>query len=86
MEVDVNCKSVVKIDVNSEEAFKLLAKTLHMDFILDENITDKLYVRDNGDGELSIYDTSKHHDELFDDRGELYNALMATARCIFVGI
>jgi len=81
MEVNVNCKSVMKIDIDSGEAFRLLVKTLHMDFILDDDYEYYTYSNDNGD--CSVYRMVNGHDETVDDRGDLYNALMETAKCIF---
>ena len=36
MEVNINTKAVCTIDIDSSEAFRILCKTLHMDFVLDE--------------------------------------------------
>lgn len=36
MEVNINTKAVCAIDIDSSEAFRILCKTLHMDFVLDE--------------------------------------------------
>jgi hypothetical protein len=84
MLVDVNCKSVVSIDIESGEAFKLLVKTLYMDFILDDS--REYYTRKGRFEELSVFTIVDGHDELYDDRGELYKALMNVAKCIFPNI
>lgn len=83
MEVDVNCKSVVKIDIDSGEAFRLLVKTLHMNCILDD---ENEYCTFDDGVEIGVYKLDHGHNKLVDDRGELYEALMATARCIFPNV
>jgi hypothetical protein len=84
MEVDVNVKSIVKIDMNCEEAFRLLVKTLNMDFILDD--LHDYYTHKNEYDELSVYEKVNGKEEEFDYRGDLYEALMETARCIFPNV
>ena len=86
MEVDLRCKSIVKVDIDTEESFRLLVRTLHMDFVIDEEYEDKFYTRKNNDGDICVYEKVNGHDELFDDRGELYEALISTAKCIFPNI
>ena len=80
MKLDVKCEAVVSIDISYGEAFKTLVKTLDMDFILKD---EDLRFYNNDDGELCIYKRVDGHDELYDDRGELYKALMQVANCIF---
>ena len=38
MEVNVNTKAICTIDIDSAEAFRILCETLHMCFVLDEDI------------------------------------------------
>ena len=83
MKVEVNCKSRMEIDIDCEEAFKLLVKTLHMDFILDEDYEDCFTVSTE-DG-THVYCTINGKDKEIDDRGELYRALTSVAKCIFTG-
>ena len=81
LNVDVNCKSVLNIDIDSGEAFRILVKTLHMNCILNED--HNYYTCKDSNDELHVYRMVNGHDELYDDRGELYEALINVANCIF---
>ena len=81
MVVDINTKAVCQIDIDSSEAFRILCKTLHMDFVLDEDI--KFFVRKNEYDENCVYVTRNGHDEEYDERGDLFVALRNVAVNMF---
>ena len=81
MEVDINTKAVCTIDIDSSEAFRILCKTLHMDFVLDEDID--FFVRKNDEEENCVYVIRNGHDELYDERGDLFVALRNVAVNMF---
>ena len=82
MLVDVNVKSMCQIDIDSDEAFRILCKTLHMDFVLDED-TDFLVMEDHYTGENAVYISRNGHEEIYDDRGSLFVDLRNLATDIF---
>lgn len=84
MQVDVNVKSVCSIDIQPEEAFRILCKTLDMSFVFDEDID--FFVRKNSDGENGVYVLKNGHDELYDDRGDLFVALRNVAVNLFPNV
>ena len=77
MVVCANIKSVCQIDIESDEAFRILCKTLDMDFVLDEDT--KFFVRKNEYDENCVYVMRNGHDEEYDDRGDLFIALRNVA-------
>ena len=81
MEVNINTKAVCTIDIDSSEAFRILCKTLHMDFVLDEE-TD-FFVRKNDEEENCVYVIRNGHDDLYDERGDLFVALRNVAVNMF---
>ena len=81
MRIDVTAKTTLPIYIESDEAFKILCKTLEMDCVLDED-TD-FFVGENSYGENCVYD---EHGELFDDRGDLFVALRNVAVNIFPNV
>ena len=81
MEVNINTKAVCTIDIDSSEAFRILCKTLHMDFVLDEDID--FFVRKNDEEENYVYVIRNGHDELYDERGDLFVALRNVAVNMF---
>lgn len=79
VEIDLSSiKSVMKVEIDSSEAFRLLCEALMMDFVL---IDDNFYTKSNERGELEVW----LGDKVIDDRGELYEALCSVARCMFPG-
>lgn len=74
----IDMESTVKSQINIDEigALKLLCKTLHMDFALDED-TD-YFVRKDENGENGVY-IKDGHDTKIDDRGDLFVALRSVA-------
>ena len=81
MLMNVNAKSVYQLDIESEEAFRILCKTLDMDFVLYEDID--FFVRESYQGDRRVYYIRDGHDEEYDDRGDLFIALRNVAVNIF---
>ena len=75
MIIDARVESVINIDIESDEAFRILCETLHMNCVLNEDIEFFVkkdeYYRKNG------------HDELYDYRGDLFIALRNVAVNMF---
>ena len=82
MLINVNTKSIVQVDIESEEAFRILCKTLGMDYILDMGYND-FFVRKNFYDETCVYCIVDGHDELYDERGDLFVALCNVAVNMF---
>lgn len=69
-------------EIKYPEAFHILAKSLHMDFVLEIE-TKNFEVRiDEKDDTKKIF----LNGEVYDDRGELFEALVVVAKCIFPGL
>lgn len=81
MVVDVKVKSISQLDIEPEEAFRILCKTLDMDFVLYEDID--FFVREDCYGDMCVYYIKDGHDEEYDDRGDLFVALRNVAVNIF---
>ena len=81
MIVDVATKAVCKIDIDSYEAFRILCKTLSMDFVLDEDT--KYFIKKNEWDENVVNYINNGHDERIDDRGNLFIALRNVAVNLF---
>lgn len=82
MIVDIETKAVCQVDIDAGEAFRILCKTLHMDFVLDED-TDFSVSLDFETGENVVYVSRDGHKELYDDRGNLFVALRNVAVNMF---
>jgi hypothetical protein len=65
------------ITISTEEAFRLLCKSLMMDFVLDEDI--EFFVRKNSDGNNYVYITHNGEERKYDDRGDLFVTLRNVA-------
>lgn len=77
MRVEAIKRENVDIEIDEIDAFKVLCKTLHMDFMLDDN--KHIYAaEDTNTGEIVVV----KDDKVIDDRGKLYIALCAVAECI----
>lgn len=81
MLIDVNTKMVYQIDIESEEAFKILCKTLNMNCVLNEDID--FFVRESCYGDRRVYYIKNGHDEEYDYRGDLFIALRNVAVNMF---
>ncbi len=80
MIVDAKATSVVSFDIDCDEAFRVLCKALNMEFVLNEDID--FYVHKDCYGDNCVY-YYNGHDELYDDRGDLFVALRNVAVNIF---
>lgn len=81
MIVDVKTKTVCQIDIDEDEAFEILCKTLYMEYVLDEDT--KFFVRKNEYDENCVYVMINGHDEEYDNRGDLFVALRNVAVNMF---
>lgn len=81
MLINVNAKMNCSIDIESGEAFEILCKTLHMDFVLDEE--KNFFVKRNSDDENCVYTLKGDQEEKYDDRGDLFIALRNVAVNMF---
>lgn len=74
MRIEAIKREDVEIEIDEIDAFKVLCKTLHMDFMLDDN--KHIYAtEDTNTGEIVVV----KDDKVIDDRGDLYIALCAVA-------
>lgn len=84
MIVDVTGKITHKIDIEPAEAFRILCRTLNMDFVLDEDT--RYYVVKECDGN-AVYKTNKEaRMQCVDDRGDLFVALRNVAVNMFPNV
>lgn len=81
MVIDVKAQSICQLDIDSEEAFRILCKTLNMEFVLYEDID--FFVREDCYGDRCVYYIKDGHDEEYDERGDLFVALRNVAVNIF---
>lgn len=84
MVIDVETKAVCQIDIDSHEAFRILCKTLHMEFVLDEDID--FFVGTDWYGNNGVYYRDNGHDGFYDERGDLFVALRNVAVNMFPNI
>ena len=82
--VDVKVNAVIPIDIDGEEAFRVLCKTLQMGFVLDED--KKFVVRRNRFGENGVYCMAGNQERLYDSRGDLFVALRNVAVQLFPNV
>lgn len=81
MKVDIRAQTVCTIDIDSAEAFRLLCKTLDMEFVYDSD--RDFFVRENYLGRNCVYFNRDGHDAIYDERGDLFVALRNVAVNIF---
>ena len=79
--VDVNVKTVMKVEIDAEEAFRILCKSLAMDFVLDED-TD-YQIRKDEYGKNGVYVPQYGLYYKLDSRGDLFVALRNVAVNMF---
>ena len=84
MIVDANVKTTMQIDIEPAEAFRILCKTLNMDFVLDEDT--HYYVIEERTGNVVYKTTKEARVECVDDRGDLFVALRNVAVNIFPNV
>ena len=77
----IDVKTTKKIDIDEYEAFRILCKTLDMSFVLNEDID--FFVRKDDCGYNCVYYIKDGHDEIYDDRGDLFVALRNVAVNLF---
>ena len=77
MLVNVNMNTTCKIDIEPEEAFKLLCRSLRMDVVLIEDAN--VYIKKDEHGDNCVYSTYGK----YDDRGDLFIALRNVAVNMF---
>lgn len=73
----IDVKTTKQIDIDQYEAFRILCKTLDMEFVLDEDID--FFVRKDDCGDNCVYYIRDGHDEIYDWRGDLFVALRNVA-------
>ena len=79
MKIDnVNVKAVCSIDVNEFEAFRILCKTLDMDFVYND---DRKFIikKDEEEDTNFVYLVENGEETLYDERGDLFVALRNVA-------
>lgn len=81
MLIDINVKSVCQIDIDEIESFMILLKTLHMEFVLNEDFD--FFIRKDEENNNCVYIIKNGHDELYDERGDLFIALRNVAVNMF---
>jgi hypothetical protein len=69
------------IIIREEEAFRLLVKSLNMDFVLNENID--FFIKKNDCGDNCVYYIHNDEEREYDYRGDLFVALRNVAVQIF---
>jgi hypothetical protein len=84
MIVDVRVESIANIDIESDEAFRILCKTLDMEYVLNEDID--FFIKKDSYGDNCVYYISDGHDEMYDDRGDLFVALRNVAVNMFPNV
>lgn len=81
MIVDIKTKATCQVDIEADEAFRMLCKTLNMEFVLNDEID--FFVRKDCYGKNCVYYIRDGHDEEYDNRGDLFIALRNVAVNIF---
>lgn len=77
MKVDIKAYSLFSIEIDEYEAFKMLLKTLHMECVLNDD--EDFFVRKDCHDNNCVYHIIDGHDEVYDDRGDLFVALRNVA-------
>lgn len=85
MIIDVKAKAICQIDIDEDQAFEVLCKTLHMEFVLDEETV--FFVKENAWGEKCVwYINENGQEQIYDDRGDLFVALRNVAVTLYPNI
>ncbi len=84
MLVDIKTIQTSQADIEPEEAFRILCKTLSMDFILNDD--SDCFVTERELGERLVCKTVNGRDKVIDDRGDLFIALCNVAVNIFPNV
>ena len=80
MFVKVRATTVQELDIDPCEAFRILCQTLAINCASLDN--SSMFTKENEYGELGVYYKVQDRDELFDDRGELFEALRKLAELV----
>lgn len=81
MIVEIKAESIVKTNIEESEAFRILCKTLYMDFVLDEDVD--YFIRKNEFDKSEVYVVKNGLEIKIDDRGDLFIALRNVAVNMF---
>lgn len=84
MLIDANIKAKYEIYIDECEAFRILCKTLGMEFVLDED--RKFYVKKDEYGDNVVYLKACNQETIYDDRGDLFVALRNVAVNLFPNV
>lgn len=80
----VKLKVTGSVDIDEAEAFRILCKSLYMDFVLEED--EDFIVRKNEFDENVVCLVKDGKEELYDDRGDLFVALRNVAVNMFPNV
>lgn len=81
MIVNAKVNSVCQIDIDESEAFRILCKTLNMEFVFDEDV--EIFVKEDEFRENGVYFLENGKEQKLDDRGDLFIALRNVAVNMF---
>lgn len=81
MLVDITARQIFKEDIEPEEAFRILCKTLSMDFILNDD--PDYFVAKDASGQNIVCKGTNGKVKIVDDRGDLFIALCNVAVNMF---
>lgn len=81
MIVCANVKSICQIDIDEAEAFRILCKTLNMEFVFEEDV--EMFVKEDECGDSGVYFITNGKEQKLDDRGDLFVALRNVAVNMF---
>lgn len=81
MLVNIKVNSVVSVDIDEQEAFMILCKTLQMEFALDDRT--EYFVHKNDIGINCVYCVKDGQEFLYDSRGDLFVAIRNVAVNLF---
>lgn len=84
MLVDVTSKQTFNIDIEPEEAFRILCKTLSMDFILNDE--SDYFITKDASGQNIVCKGTNGKVKTVDDRGDLFIALCNVAVNMFPNV
>lgn len=84
MLVDVTSKQTFNIDIEPEEAFWILCKTLSMDFILNDK--SDYFITKDASGQNIVCKGTNGKVKTVDDRGDLFIALCNVAVNMFPNV
>lgn len=83
MKIEVNT-IFGNVSIDSEEAFKILCKSLDMECVLINE--GEFFIKKDLDGEIRVYRSVDSKEEVYDDRGYLFIALSNVAVNMFPNV